>query len=44
MKIANKVHHFDCGSFNWYLIEEKGRLTLVDAGFPDHYNVYKKGF
>lgn len=43
MEIANKVHHFDCGPFNWYLIEEEGRLTLVDAGFPGHYSVYKKG-
>lgn len=43
MEIANGVHHFDCGPFNWYLIEEEGRLTLVDAGFPGHYNVYKKG-
>ncbi|MEQ1553052.1 MAG: MBL fold metallo-hydrolase [Ferruginibacter sp.] len=43
MEIANGVHHFDCGPFNWYLIEEEGRLTLVDAGFPGHYSVYKKG-
>lgn len=43
MEIAKGVHHFDCGPFNWYLIEENGRLTLVDAGFPGHYKVYKKG-
>jgi glyoxylase-like metal-dependent hydrolase (beta-lactamase superfamily II) len=43
MEIATGVHHFDCGPFNWYLIEENGRLTLVDAGFPGHYKVYEKG-
>jgi glyoxylase-like metal-dependent hydrolase (beta-lactamase superfamily II) len=43
MEIAKDVHHFDCGPFNWYLIEEAGRLTLVDAGFPGHYSVYNRG-
>ena len=43
MEIANGIHYFDCGPFNWYLIEEEGRLTLVDAGFPGHFSVYKKG-
>ncbi len=43
MEVATGVHHFDCGPFNWYLIEEEGRLTLVDAGFPGHYKVYKNG-
>ncbi len=43
MEITKGIHHFDCGPFNWYLIEEEGRLTLVDAGFPGHYSVYKKG-
>ena len=43
MEIAKGIHHFDSGPFNWYLIEENSRLTLVDAGFPGHYKVYKKG-
>jgi glyoxylase-like metal-dependent hydrolase (beta-lactamase superfamily II) len=43
MEVAKGVHRFDSGPFNWYLIEENGRLTLVDAGFPGHYKVYKKG-
>ena len=43
MEIAKGIHHFDCGPFNWYLIEENGRFTLVDAGFPGHHKVYKKG-
>lgn len=43
MEIAKGIYHFDSGPFNWYLIEEEGRLTLVDAGFPGHYHVFKKG-
>jgi glyoxylase-like metal-dependent hydrolase (beta-lactamase superfamily II) len=43
MHVAENVHHFDSGPFNWYLIEEQGKLTLVDAGFPGHYRVLKKG-
>lgn len=43
MQVANNVHHFDSGPFNWYIIEEQGRLTLIDAGFPGHYRVFKKG-
>ena len=37
------VHHFDTGPFNWYVIEEAGRLTLVDAGFPGHYGIFRRG-
>lgn len=43
MEVAKGVHHFDTGAFNWYLIEENGQLTLVDAGFPGHYKTYKEG-
>jgi glyoxylase-like metal-dependent hydrolase (beta-lactamase superfamily II) len=43
MEIAKGIHYFDSGPFNWYLIEENGRLTLVDAGFPGHYTVYNHG-
>lgn len=43
MEAATGIHHFDSGPFNWYIIEEGGRLTVVDAGFPGHYRVYKKG-
>ena len=40
MQILPGIHHFDTGAFNWYLVEEEGRLTLVDAGFPGHYPVF----
>ncbi len=43
MEIVKGIHHFDCGPFNWYLIEDGGRLTLVDAGFSGHYGVLRKG-
>lgn len=43
MELANGIHRFDTGSFNWYLIEEAGRITLVDAGFPGHYRVFREG-
>lgn len=43
MKIAPNIHRFDTGPFNWYLIEQDRRLTLVDAGFPGHYPVLLKG-
>lgn len=42
-EISEGIYKFDTGPFNWYLIEENGQLTLVDAGFPGHYSVLKKG-
>ena len=41
--VVSGIYHFDTGPFNWYVIEEEGRLTLVDAGFLGHYHVFKKG-
>lgn len=43
MEILPGVHHFDTGPFNWYLLEDQGRLTLIDAGFPGHYRVFLEG-
>jgi len=37
------VHGFDTGPFNWYLLEERGRFTLIDAGFPGHVRVLERG-
>lgn len=37
------IHHFDTGPFNWYVLVEYGRLTLVDAGFPGHYHIFRNG-
>ena len=33
-EIGAGVHRFADGLVNWYLIEEDGELTLVDAGWP----------
>ena len=43
MEIAPLVHHFETGPFNWYVIRDSGRLTLVDAGFPGHYRIFLDG-
>ncbi len=43
MEILPGLHHFNTDPFNWYVIEEAGRLTLVDAGFPAHYRVFSEG-
>jgi glyoxylase-like metal-dependent hydrolase (beta-lactamase superfamily II) len=43
IRSGGAVHRFDTGTFNWYVIEEAGRLTLVDAGFPGHYPIFKAG-
>lgn len=42
-EIAPGIHHFDTDPFNWYVIEEDSRLTLVDAGFPGHFRVFEEG-
>lgn len=40
---AARVLRFNTDPFNWYVIEEGGRLTLVDAGFPGHYSAFRRG-
>jgi len=42
-QVAEGIYKFDTGPFNWYLIEEDNRLTLVDAGFPGHYAALTDG-
>ena len=42
MEIADRVHHFTDFTFNWYIIEDEGRLTVVDTGFPGHYRMFRK--
>ena len=43
MEILPNVYHFKTPPFNWYVIEEGGRVTLIDAGFPGHYRAFVKG-
>ena len=42
-EVAPGVFKFDSGPFNFYVIREAGRLTLVDAAFPGHYHVFRDG-
>lgn len=46
MEIADRVHIFPAGKFNpfsWYAIEENGKFTVVDGGWPKHYKHLKAG-
>lgn len=43
MQVAENIHYFPTGPFNWYVIEDKGAITLVDGGFPGHYDTFVKG-
>ncbi len=43
MEIASGVHHFTNYKFNWYIIEDGERLTVIDSGFAGHYRLFKKG-
>lgn len=43
MEILPGLHHFNTDPFNWYVLQEGGRLTVVDAGFPGHYTVLRQG-
>ena len=36
--VADGVHRIDDSYTNWYLIEEEGRLTVVDAGVPSSWS------
>ena len=38
-----RIYHFQTDPFCWYVIEESGRLAVVDAGFPGHYRVFRRG-
>lgn len=43
MEVAQDIYHFSKSPFNWYVVEDGGRLTLVDAGFPGHYRDFVAG-
>ena len=42
MEVANRVHRLNDGIVDFYLIEEGGRLTLVDAGGSRHWDLLLK--
>ncbi len=37
MQIADRVHRLGDRYVSWYVIEEGGRLTVLDAGYPGHW-------
>lgn len=41
--VAPGVYHFETFPINWYVVEQEGRLTIVDAGFPGYYQVLVDG-
>lgn len=43
MEVAPGVHHFTRYNFNWYVVEDDGGLTVIDAGFPGHYRLLVAG-
>ncbi len=43
MEIAPGVHHFTNFTFNWYVVEDGGQLTVIDTGFPGHYRLLRAG-
>lgn len=43
MEIAPNIFRFDTGPFNWFVVRDGNRLTLVDAGFPGHYHILVEG-
>lgn len=43
MEIASGVHHFTKYKFNWYVVDDGGRLTVIDTGFPGHYRLFRAG-
>jgi glyoxylase-like metal-dependent hydrolase (beta-lactamase superfamily II) len=36
-KVAPGVYRLGTPRFNWYLVEADGRLTVIDAGLPNHF-------
>lgn len=43
MELVAGIHRFPTGLFNWYLMVEGGRATLIDGGFPGHYATFRRG-
>ena len=37
VSVADRIHRLGDRYVNWYVIEEGGKLTLLDAGFPRHW-------
>jgi glyoxylase-like metal-dependent hydrolase (beta-lactamase superfamily II) len=38
VQVADRVHRLGDRYVNWYVIEDGGKLTVVDTGFPGHWD------
>lgn len=43
MQVAPGVYRFERSIWNWYVLEEEGRLTVIDAGFPRSWDSLNRG-
>lgn len=41
--VAEGVYRFGTKRINWYVVEEDGALTVVDAGLPGHWDLLVEG-
>lgn len=42
-EVTDGIYRFGADGINWYLIEDEGELTLVDAGLPGHWQLLREG-
>ncbi|WP_435347159.1 MBL fold metallo-hydrolase [Haloarchaeobius sp. HRN-SO-5] len=42
-EVADGVYRFGTRRINWYVVEETGALTVVDAGLPGHWRLLVEG-
>lgn len=43
VEVADRVYRFGTRRINWYIVEEKDGLTVVDAGLPSHWDLLVEG-
>jgi glyoxylase-like metal-dependent hydrolase (beta-lactamase superfamily II) len=43
MQVAPGVYRFERSIWNWFVLEDEGRLTVIDAGFPRSWNALVHG-
>src|SRR2546430_14054191 len=42
MKVARGIHLETLGIVNWYMVEDGGKLTLIDAGTPRDWALFEQ--
>lgn len=42
-EVADGVYRFAANYVNWYLLEGESGLTVVDAGLPEHWDLFRRG-